>query len=410
MSRQIQIRRGTTAQHSNFTGAIGEVTMDTIKKTLRVHDGETVGGNEIMSSNQFFSNVTNCITKIPQDLNFELAADGTLTLKSGSKIYVPNGSGVFDTITTSSDLSVTRSDSQKCMVYYNTSNSTISVLPRVLFYSGATAPTAYTFMYWYDTSENKCKFTSDSGSNWVDGKSLPLCVVSTNGSKISAIDQIFNGFGFVGSTVFVLPGVSGLIPAGVNADGTLKHTLKTTSSVITRTGMGTSITNYSVGLNVGSFLNYSSNYTLGLDGFLHIPNGTIYNDVVFGEYNTGSDGRISFFKAKGVFQIADSKDSGSIAHQAMPGKNYVDLTLGASGTTYTAPADGFYAVAKGATTSGQYITIISATNGLNCNFMAPDVVTCRLFLPVSKGDVVSINYTLAGTTALFRFIYANGAR
>lgn len=43
-ARQIQIRRGTEAEHANFTGAIGEVTMDTTNKTLRVHDGETVGG------------------------------------------------------------------------------------------------------------------------------------------------------------------------------------------------------------------------------------------------------------------------------------------------------------------------------------------------------------------------------
>jgi hypothetical protein len=44
MSRQIQIRRGSTTEYENFTGVIGEVTMDTDKKTLRVHDGSTVGG------------------------------------------------------------------------------------------------------------------------------------------------------------------------------------------------------------------------------------------------------------------------------------------------------------------------------------------------------------------------------
>ena len=44
MTRQIQIRRGTAAEHANFTGVIGEVTMDTTNKTLRVHDGTTAGG------------------------------------------------------------------------------------------------------------------------------------------------------------------------------------------------------------------------------------------------------------------------------------------------------------------------------------------------------------------------------
>jgi len=45
MSRAIQIRRGTAAEHDNFTGLEGEVTYDTTNKTLRVHDGVTVGGN-----------------------------------------------------------------------------------------------------------------------------------------------------------------------------------------------------------------------------------------------------------------------------------------------------------------------------------------------------------------------------
>ena len=44
MTRVLQIRRGTTEQNDNFTGMIGEITMDTDAKTLRVHDGETQGG------------------------------------------------------------------------------------------------------------------------------------------------------------------------------------------------------------------------------------------------------------------------------------------------------------------------------------------------------------------------------
>ena len=39
MSRQIQLRRGTADDHETFTGAIGEVTVDTTNNTLRVHDG-----------------------------------------------------------------------------------------------------------------------------------------------------------------------------------------------------------------------------------------------------------------------------------------------------------------------------------------------------------------------------------
>ena len=47
MTRVLQLRRGTTANNDNFTGLPGEITMDIDAKTLRIHDGETLGGFEI---------------------------------------------------------------------------------------------------------------------------------------------------------------------------------------------------------------------------------------------------------------------------------------------------------------------------------------------------------------------------
>jgi hypothetical protein len=44
---QVQLRRGTTAQHSSFTGAQGELTVDTDKNVLVLHDGATAGGKAI---------------------------------------------------------------------------------------------------------------------------------------------------------------------------------------------------------------------------------------------------------------------------------------------------------------------------------------------------------------------------
>ena len=44
MAKQLQLRKGTATEHDTFTGANGEVTVDTTNKTLRVHDGSTVGG------------------------------------------------------------------------------------------------------------------------------------------------------------------------------------------------------------------------------------------------------------------------------------------------------------------------------------------------------------------------------
>ena len=47
MATQLQLRRGTTAENNLFTGAQGELTMDTNTNALRVHDGSTAGGFKV---------------------------------------------------------------------------------------------------------------------------------------------------------------------------------------------------------------------------------------------------------------------------------------------------------------------------------------------------------------------------
>ena len=47
MAKLLKLRRGTTTQHGSFTGAEGEVTIDTDKDTAVVHDGSTTGGRAL---------------------------------------------------------------------------------------------------------------------------------------------------------------------------------------------------------------------------------------------------------------------------------------------------------------------------------------------------------------------------
>ena len=47
MPTQVQFRRGTATQNNNFTGAAGELTVDTTDYSLRIHDGSTQGGNKL---------------------------------------------------------------------------------------------------------------------------------------------------------------------------------------------------------------------------------------------------------------------------------------------------------------------------------------------------------------------------
>ena len=47
MPTTVQFRRGTTAQNDNFTGAVGEISIDTTLDQVRVHDGATQGGFKV---------------------------------------------------------------------------------------------------------------------------------------------------------------------------------------------------------------------------------------------------------------------------------------------------------------------------------------------------------------------------
>ena len=51
MPTRLQVRRGTTGEHLTFTGLEGEVTINTTKDTLVVHDGVTPGGVELALAN-----------------------------------------------------------------------------------------------------------------------------------------------------------------------------------------------------------------------------------------------------------------------------------------------------------------------------------------------------------------------
>ena len=176
--------------------------------------------------------ITNCITEIPQDIKLELN-NGTLTLKAGSKVYIPNGVGVFDVLNIQSDKTVSCSST--------TGKTLIRVYPYqqpygdVLvssFYSGSN-PSGITGMF-YNTTTNKITYHENGVS---DGNmcSLPIAEITVNNGQVTSIDQVFNGFGYIGSTVFALPGVKGLIPNGRNADGSLKNIEFTVDKVVTRT-------------------------------------------------------------------------------------------------------------------------------------------------------------------------------
>lgn len=53
-THELKRRRGTTEEHKYFRGAMGELTVDTDKNTVVVHDGSTYGGHPLVTQRDLF--------------------------------------------------------------------------------------------------------------------------------------------------------------------------------------------------------------------------------------------------------------------------------------------------------------------------------------------------------------------
>ena len=367
--------------------------------------------NEIKENyNKLDNQKTNCLTKIPQDIKLELSEDGTLTLKAGSKVYVPNGfeedttTKKFDIINIQEDISMTViGDIENSAVYLNIKYNSLVYRSFDSLSSGTTDPQTPSTCY-YNTASNKILDTSSAGAQ--SQVSLPIAQVVASGGKFTKIKQVFNGFGYIGSTIFSLPGVEGLIPNGRNVDGSLNNTKFMTTSMLSVTLVGTYsgyIVMSSSVIAGWSFSNSEYDFENNINKYNDIKNNV---DIV-GTLSVES-GRITSFNPNNTFQAVDRNDIEWASTQSKPSARYIDLTPGVSGSTYTAPANGWF----GAITQNSSMCNLHK-NQLNENFcvynMESNVISDRAsYIPVNKGDNITFYYN--GSVLQFRFYYDEGTK
>ena len=94
----------------------------------------------------------------------------------------------------------------------------------------------------------------------------------------------------------------------------------------------------------------------------------------------------------------------------MPSNKGIDLTLGASGSTYTAPANGYFTMTLQTNGAG-VVSLDNITAKLYNQIFVTTIIAVQLFIPVKKGDIARIDYPSKTTDTLLnyiRFIYAEG--
>ena len=121
MATQVQFRRGTTGEHSAFTGAVGEITVDTQKKVVCVHDATTAGGfpllrEDFSNSNLSLGSLGSCALKFVNDPDTGIMSTGQdqiqlvtggvarLTIDSSGTITIPSNLIVSGNLTVTGEL------------------------------------------------------------------------------------------------------------------------------------------------------------------------------------------------------------------------------------------------------------------------------------------------------------------
>lgn len=327
------------------------------------------------------TNVTNCITEIPQDINLELN-NGTITLKAGSKVYVPNGVGVFDVVTVPSDVvfhtGTVGSSTLDLMLCCNLTGGFGIRADPSFFVSGSTEP-SNTSLFWYDTVNNMIK--AYVNGVWVQKYSFPIGIYHRENGNAVAVKKVFNGFGYIGSAVFALPGVKGLMPNGINADGSLKNREHTIPSVRVATS------NYTAN-DILVAINSQNIHIMKKDTWIYNEKTNYFENTSGGKslhfyiaecvLNSGT---ISQFNPKKVFRIPEYQN-----------ENINVKNFGAKGDGTTDDTEAF-AQAINASTQGGTITVPFGNYKLSSN---PDDNTKNLNWDIANGTNFS---GVAGQTA-----------
>lgn len=311
MATQLKLRRGTAAQNNSFTGAAGEITIDNDTKNIRIHDGSSAGGRIIRPID-----ITNCVTEIPVNVKYELSGT-TLKIKSGSKIYYPNGvngsTKLFGVATLTQD---------ETTMNFDTSNGTVYLVRRNVsgtagYYGislgnmiSGTDASSLNGKAFYNRTTNKISWVN-TGVEEERLYSFPILKLTITDGTVTSVEQVYNGLSFFGSCVVALPGMKYLVPQGFNADNTPKNTAwGITSCQVSDVSSGT-------GTNIG--IRLANNSLNGFSGLIYDPitnynyiNSTtsesnIRNAAICG-YVSYTNGKVTSIYTKPAFQAVDQLD------------------------------------------------------------------------------------------------------
>lgn len=280
--------------------------------------------------------ITNCLLEVPQRIKYTLN-NGTLTIKAGSVVIVPYGTEdltadypvgstfindnfkVYDTQFADGKFfvwaEVQRDVSQNApetVVYtrhvaMDITNNTLERFSGTVSGDSSIAPN--TWDMFYRTDLNQVGLTGANKEILQQGDiSLPFMAVLGDGTNsYGSIINVFNGMGYIGSTVWVDKGVRALLTNGRNEDGTLNNIDYINDKLVLRNGINIGdraliFTPYRTGYpitSIGSRELYGAKYDEKTNSY---PG---YSGAWFATAITNSNGVITSFQPKQPVRLVD---------------------------------------------------------------------------------------------------------
>lgn len=100
----------------------------------------------------------------------------------------------------------------------------------------------------------------------------------------------------------------------------------------------------------------------------------------------------------------------AVAHLAMPSNKWIGLSIPVTMTKLTMPADGYlYSVIYASSSSMGMMNMMNGTGFGNMK-QVPENSAEKMYLPVRKGDVVTVEYSNLAETTTMQFYYAVGSK
>ena len=370
MSYAVQFRRGTTAEHASFTGAAGEITVNTTTNQLIVHDGVTVGGHVVGSGGG--AGGASTLT----DLNISDGTDGQVLTTDGA------GTFTFTTLSNSGgsgggDISSIISPS--AFAYVNTTSDGSGTNISWSNWNGAYGTMDFTFA----TAQTDVNYAVISDVEGFDDINIQVSSKSTTGFTVT----IYNDSGNVGNpsttAAFSIMVYSSVPSPSSSANTSSTEILADMPALIAKTGM-------SAGDQVYLTSNNNLYFYTGTGWYLI---ATVQNNAPSAITNVNSSYNLNGDGTPTVITAAATDPEG------FPLTWSYAITSGSLGSTATiSQADNVFTITPSTNSAdeGEFTLAISATDGTNGAVSTTTVLS--LFFSITNSRYTQLLVTAVDTS------------